>query len=170
MPLLGMLGILIAGMTSCAHREPKPVMLEEANVLPLVLDDAYEFRKARLFLNDPRSYEFTRSEPMAFHRRYLNWGAIDNYDFDERTGNYMDFYWRTSKRSDVTCRLEYRQANLGNTVLAQEIHYPNARGSYKSSFRVTGDDFIENGRVTAWRALLIVDGKIVALKQSFMWK
>jgi hypothetical protein len=43
-------------------------------------------------------------------------------------------------------------------------------GSRKSSFEVTGDEYLESGRVTAWRALLIVDGKIVALRQSYMWK
>jgi hypothetical protein len=29
---------------------------------------------------------------------------------------------------------------------------------------------LENGRVTAWRALLIVEGRIVALSQSYMWR
>ena len=32
------------------------------------------------------------------------------------------------------------------------------------------DEFLENGRVTAWRALLIVEGRIVALSQSYMWR
>ena len=89
---------------------------------------------------------------------------------NERYGNYFTFFWRTQKTTDVTVRLEYRQAALGNYVMAQERHYPEARGSHHTEFRVTGDDYLEMGRVTSWRALLIVDGRIVALTQSFIWK
>ena len=70
----------------------------------------------------------------------------------------------------MTVRFEYRQAGLSNLVLAKERTYPGVRGSRKSSFEVTGDEFLESGRVTAWRVLLIVDNKIVALRQSYMWK
>ncbi len=54
--------------------------------------------------------------------------------------------------------------------MAQERYYPHASGSYKSTFRVTGDEYLEHGQVTSWRVLLIVDGRIVAFRQSFMWK
>jgi hypothetical protein len=53
--------------------------------------------------------------------------------------------------------------------MAKERYYPGVRGSRKSPFEVTGDEFLESGRVTAWRVLLIVDGKIVAMRQSYMW-
>ena len=71
--------------------------------------------------------------------------------------------------SDVTVRFEYRQAGLSNYVLAKERYYPGVRGSRKSTFEVTGDEFLESGRVTSWRVLMIVDGKIVAMRQSYVW-
>ena len=89
---------------------------------------------------------------------------------EERYGNYYTFFWRTSERADVTVRLEYRQSALGNYVMAMERYYPQAKGSYTSEFNTAGDEYLESGRVTSWRVLLIVDGRIVALRQSFMWR
>jgi hypothetical protein len=54
-------------------------------------------------------------------------------------------------------------------VQARELSYPAAKGSFKSEFKVIGDDYNEDGRVTAWRAILIENGKIVGLNQSFLW-
>jgi hypothetical protein len=66
-------------------------------------------------------------------------------------------------------RLEYRQEKLGSHVQAQEIHYDHVSGSLKTNFAVIGDDYNEDGKVTSWRALLIENGRIVALNQSFLW-
>lgn len=157
-------------LSACATRQENPVFLERANVLPLELNDDFEFRKQQLFFNDPRTYALTTSETVRVLRMQKNFGATTPRDIDEVTGNYFSFFWRTRQRADVTVRLEYRQAALSNFVLAQERYYPEALGSFQSDFQVTGDNYLENGRVTAWRALLIVDGRIVALSQSFMWK
>lgn len=157
-------------LAACATPYKPPIYLERANVLPLELDDRFEFRKQMLFFNDPRTYATTTSESMRFFRMRMNYGATTPRDYDEITGNYFTFFWRANVEADVTVRLEYRQAALGNFVMAQERYYPGAKGSYKSEFRVTGDEYLEHGRVTAWRALLIVDGRIVGLTQSYMWK
>jgi hypothetical protein len=105
-----------------------------------------------------------------FERARRSFGAIDSTEMAQRYGNYYTIFWRNSTRSDVTLRLEYRQAGLGNFVMAKERSYPDTLGSHRSTFEVTGDEFLENGRVTAWRALLIVEGRIVALSQSYMWR
>jgi hypothetical protein len=135
------------------------------------LDDDYEFRKILTSLFDPTVLDAqTESEPVTFERMRRSWGAVDSLEVSKRHGNYFTIFWRTSKESDVTLRLEYRQAGLGNYVMAQERFYPAARGSRRSTFQVVGDDFLENGRVSAWRILLVVDGRIVALRQSYMWR
>ncbi len=155
---------------ACTTVPQKPVYLERANVLPLDLNDAFEFRKQQLFFNDPRNYVATTSETIRALRYRMNYGAITPRDIDDVTGFYYTFFWRTQESADVTVRFEYRQAALNNYVLAQELYYPEAEGSFQSDFEVTGDDYLENGSVSSWRVLLIVDGRIVALKQSFMWK
>jgi len=145
-------------------------MLEKANVLPLALNDNFQFRKVKLFYYNNLPVPPTTSETIAFERARLDWGIVNSYDREKLYGNYFNFFWRTSERADVTFRLEYRQSVLGNHVMAQERYYPDARGSFQSDFKVIGDDYLEFGQVTSWRALLIVDGRIVALKQSFMWR
>jgi len=157
-------------LASCATKIPA-TKLERANVLPLQIDPAFQFRKVLLSYNQELAPQIvTTSEPILFEERRRVWGAVDNVDRRELFGNYFIFFWRTSQQADVTIRLEYRQAALGNWVSAQERYYPGAKGSFRSEFSVIGDEYLESGRVTSWRALLIVDGKIVALTQSFIWK
>jgi hypothetical protein len=54
-------------------------------------------------------------------------------------------------------------------VLAKEVSCKDAKGSLKTAFQVVGDDYLQDGRVVAWRALLIENGKIVGLTQSNLW-
>ena len=157
-------------LTSCAT-QPPVVKLEKANVLPLSINRDFAFRKETQFLNDPATFRASRSDAVSFMRRSYMWPATTKREEDELRGSYLNFYWwNHGLRQDVTLRLEYHQAGLGNEVLAREINYPNMWGSQTSVFKIVGDDYLENGRVTSWRALLIVDGKIVALTQSFLWK
>ena len=96
--------------------------------------------------------------------------AVTAFDQRQRYGNYFDFFWRAKRPSDVTVRLEYRQEKLHEHVQAQEISYRNARGTRKTEFKVIGDDYFDDGRVIAWRCLLIENGRIVAQNRSFMWE
>lgn len=161
------LALAVAG---CSTPEGPANRLEKANVLPLALDDSFQFRKVQQINYDNTKIQpLTISEAANFERMRTYWGAIESYETAARNGNYYNFFWRAREVSDVTVRFEYRQAGLSNYVMAQERYYPGVRGSRKSSFEVTGDEYLENGRVTSWRVLLIVDGKIVALRQSFMW-
>jgi len=105
-----------------------------------------------------------------FERQYRLFGAVTKLDQRERTGNYFDFFWRARRAADLTVRLEYRQEKLHAHVQAQEISYSNARGNHKTEFKVVGDDYFDDGRVTAWRCLLIENGTIVAETHSYMWE
>jgi len=159
---------LLAG---CSVPEGPVTRLPKANVLPLAIDDAYQFRKILTSSFDPEYVEIeTKNDMINFERARRSFGVVDSTEMAQRYGNYYTIFWRNSTRSDVTLRLEYRQAGLGNYVMAKERSYPDALGSHRSTFEVTGDEFLENGRVTAWRALLIVEGRIVALSQSYMWR
>lgn len=157
----------------CTAPEPPQVKLEKADVLPLAIDPRFVFRKKTQFLNDPSTFITSgpHNEAIDFERRYYMWPATTQFEKDALRGNYLNFYWwNHAAPADVTVRLEYRQANLSSFVMARERTYHNARGSYKTQFTVIGDDYLENGPVTNWRALLIVDGKIVGLTQSYLWK
>ena len=166
-------GILVLQLTGCTSPEPPQVKLESANVLPLAINPDFVFRKKTQFLNDPKT--FVKGGPpndyINFERRYYMWPATTQLEMDALRGNYLNFYWwNHGAPADVTVRLEYRQANLGATVMAREKSYSAVKGSVKTQFSIVGDDYLENGPVTTWRCLLIVDGRIVGLTQSYLWR
>lgn len=164
-------GVMVVGFLvgGCATA-PQPVHLEKVDVLPLSLDSNFQIRKVKRFIVVPEEWEPTTSQAASFERRYYLWGAVSPEELKARRGNYLDVFWRTRERADVTVRLEYRQLGTGSLVSAQELYYPASRGSYSSKFTVTGDEFLEFGRIGAWRVILIVEGRIVAFKQSFLWR
>ncbi len=144
--------------------------LENPNVLPLALDDRYQFRKVEEFLNDPRYLKPTTDAMVIFERERVDYGAINNsVDRLEIRGNYYHFFWRTKQAGPLTVRFEYRQTGLGSYVQAREVDYAHPKGTMETSFQVIGDDYLQDGRVISWRALLISDGKIVGLTQSYLW-
>jgi hypothetical protein len=107
---------------------------------------------------------------ITFERQYRLFGAVTKLDRRQRYGNYFDFFWRSNRPANLTVRLEYRQEKLHAHVQAQEVSYPNARGTHKTEFKVIGDDYLDDGRVIAWRCLLIQNGKIVAENRSYLWR
>ncbi|CAN5554185.1 hypothetical protein BH20VER3_BH20VER3_23620 [soil metagenome] len=98
------------------------------------------------------------------------YGAVTALDQRQRYGNYFGLFWVARRAADVRVRFEYRQEKLHAFVQAREVHYPHARGHYKTEFAIIGDDFFDDGRVIAWRALLVVDGRIVATRRSYLWE
>ena len=175
-----------------AREEPKVV--EKVTPLPLALDKDFEFRKTKLFFlsetglkpserahattnkvggksNSPNQKTATLQDaPIIFERQYRLYGAVTALDRRQRFGDYFDFFWRAKRPSDVTVRLEYRQEKLHAHVQAQEVTYRDVRGTHKTEFKVIGDDYLDDGRVIAWRCLLIVNGRIVAENRSFLWE
>jgi hypothetical protein len=183
--------LTLSALGKSAREEPKVV--EKVTPLPVALDKDFEFRKTRLFFlseqaptasqrargtstvggksNTPNQKTATvQDAPITFERQYRLYGAVTALDRRQRFGDYFDFFWRAKRPSDVTVRLEYRQEKLHQHVQAQEITYKNVRGTHKTEFKVIGDDYFDDGRVIAWRCLLIASGRIVAENRSFLWE
>jgi hypothetical protein len=184
--------VTLSALGKSAREEPKVV--EKVAPLPVALDKDFEFRKTKLFFlseKGPKPSEKARQEtskfgsksnspnqktatlqdaPIVFERQYRLYGAVTGLDQRQRFGDYFDFFWRAKRPSDVTVRLEYRQEKLHEHVQAQEIRYRNVRGTHKTEFKVIGDDYFDDGRVIAWRCLLIANGRIVAENRSFLWE
>lgn len=164
------LGLAALTPRGAAANEAPRRPLDRANVLPLALDEHFTFRKVEQFLNDPRTFKPTVDPMIQFERERVNFKALTAQDRLEKRGHYFTFFWRATQPAPITVRLEYRQENLGAYVQAREVCYDRARGSMKTKFEVTGDDYLDEGRITAWRALLVEDGKIVGLTQSYLWE
>jgi hypothetical protein len=192
--LLALSSLTIAVSSQAARERVEPRILEKVTPLPVALNNNFEFRKTKLFFmsekapkagdrarqttstmggksNSPSQKTATLQDaPITFERQYRLFGAVTALDQRQRFGNYFDFFWRAKRASDVTVRLEYRQEKLHEHVQAQEISYANVRGTHKTEFKVVGDDYFDDGRVMAWRCMLIENGRIVAENRSFMWE
>ncbi len=157
---------------SCAAAPPRPYQVEKPRPLPLALENDFEFRKVKQYFLDPLAPRIVGQvdASVSFERGYRMFGAITALDQHQRYGNYYDFFWVARRTADVRVRLEYRQEQLHAFVQAREVEYPQARGHYRTEFAILGDDFFDDGRVIAWRASLIVDGRIVAVRRSYLWE
>jgi hypothetical protein len=169
---LKLLATLFVALAASAPAADSSRLIEKANVLPLALDDAFQFRKVIATLQDPEVKEKSSdtTEMLNFERVRNYFGALTKTDRLSRDGHYYKFFWRSSRPANITVRFEYRQQKLGDYVQAKEVAYQDVKGSVKTEFEVTGDDYYEDGRVMSWRALLIENGRIVGLTQSFLWK
>jgi hypothetical protein len=184
--------VTVSAFAKGTRQEPR--ILEKVTPLPVALDPNFEFRKTKLFFlsekapkaserahqtsstlnaksNSPNQKTATLQDaPIVFERQYRLYGAVTALDRRQLYGDYFDFFWRVKHPSDVTVRLEYRQEKLHEHVQAQEITYHDVRGTRKTEFKVVGDDYFDDGRVVAWRCLLIANGRIVAENRSFLWE
>jgi len=180
---------LLASLLAANLRAASPVkILPKVDSLPVALSDDFQFRKTKLFYlneNPPKAKKSISSAlstnpnnptagiaeaSLGFERTYRLYGAITNADKNQRYGNYMDFFWRVKRPANVTVRLEYRQEKLRAFVQAREISYANAKGNFKTEFAIIGDDYFQDGRVIAWRCLLVENGHIVAENRSYLWE
>src|SRR5580698_8126422 len=75
--------------------------IDKANVLPLALDDAFQFRKTMILFNDPQLNKPSFDPMINFERSRLNFGAIDGYERRARYGHYYKFYWRAARKADL---------------------------------------------------------------------
>jgi hypothetical protein len=181
----------VLNATTWAASQPQVKVLTKVDKLPLALNDDFQFRKTKLFYmseNPPKAKKsFSQAltantnninnptagiaeASLGFERTYRLYGAISQADKNQRYGNYLDFFWRVKRPANVTVRLEYRQEKLRAFVQAREVSYSNATGNNKTEFAIIGDDYFQDGRVTAWRCLLIENGKIVAENRSYLWE
>ena len=186
--LVGLIALFFCGTVAVRAAE-KAKILPKVDPLPVALSNDFEFRKTKLFSLGPGSLaaaakaskrSTTKGDSRVgaavaeaainFESKYRLFGAVTQLDVRERYGNYFDFYWVARRHADITVRLEYRQEALRAFTQAREIHYPNARGHHKSEFAIVGDDFFDDGRVLAWRCLLVENGRIVAETKSYLWR
>jgi hypothetical protein len=181
-----LLGLFAAAQLQGA--KPHAKILTKVDPLPVALSDDFQFRKTKIFhmtATPPKTKKSFSSSlstnpnnptagiaeaSLGFERTYRLYGAVSEADKRQRYGNDFDFFWRVKRPASVTVRLEYRQENLRSFVQAREISYTNVKGNYKTEFAIIGDDYFQDGRVTAWRCLLIENGHIVAENRSYLWE
>lgn len=131
------------------------------------------FEKVKLFFLDASAkspLEPNQDRYVEFERKRALYGAITPSDQRERYGNYFTFIWESKQPVDVTVRLEYQQQALGPMIQMKEMSYRGVKGRTITRFQVTGDDYLQYGRVLAWRATILENGRAVAERRSYLWR
>ncbi len=170
---LPLLALLCLGLVGCAGTPPPPTrQVVKLEPLPIKLDPDFSFRKIIQYFLDPAAKPLNGQvdAAVAFESYYRAYGALTALDTRQRLGNYYTIFWRSQHPADVTVRFEYRQEKLHAFTQAREITYRQVKGTQRTLFTIIGDDFINDGRVIAWRASLIVNGRIVAVSRSYLWE
>jgi len=138
--------------------------------LPQAPDDEVRIGKIYEFLNDPEITKTGKDKSLAYEFKYFNHGAITERQKYNRQGQYFVVTWSNGgPPADYQLRLDYRQAKTREEVRTLTIPYPNARGTFKGTFSVTGDQYYLNGSLLSWRISVVRNGQIVAEERSFVW-
>ena len=185
--------LLVSASCLCAAVND-PRIVPNVSSVPIALDPDFSFRKTKIYTLSDQAAPHTKgkSSPdlpntakgkfassssksvaqeasLNVERSYRLYGAVTAADQRQRHGQYFDFFWRAKRPADVTVRFEYKQEKLRALTQAKEVAYRDIHGTNRSEFRVIGDEFFDDGKVLAWRCLLIEHGRIVAEKRSFLW-
>lgn len=127
--------------------------------------------KVKTFHLIPTEQVRTSDRSLVFERQYRLRGAVTAADQRERAGQYYDFLWKVTDRTQpVTVKMQYRQANTGLETMVMTQEVTDIRGSNWSSFQVTGPAYNSNGRVTSWKLTLERGGQVIASQQSYLWE
>ncbi len=150
--------------------EVKPYAPQGEWDLEVNKDSDVYIRKIYEFLNDPKITKTGKDRSLEYEFKYFNHGAITKAQRYNREGQYYIVTW-TNKGApaDYELRIDYRQAKTRDQVNTVKIPYPKAKGTFKGTFSITGDNYYLNGGILSWRISVVRNGVIVDEKKSFVW-
>lgn len=99
-------------------------------------------------------------------------GAISMEERRQRLGQYYTLMWKDFKgvgAGPVEVVFEYRQGASASRIKRMSRRFESSASSGTAEFSVIGDDYFENGKVLAWRATVLRNGKEVAVRRSYLW-
>src|SRR4051794_24152014 len=67
--------LVALALAAASHAVEPAKLLDKANVLPLAIDDAFQFRKTKTFLNDSKISKSSTDKMIDFERSRINYGA-----------------------------------------------------------------------------------------------
>lgn len=106
------------------------------------------------------------------------YGAVSLKEHEARLGQYYEVRWNLRGKEQLTAGsrngaliiFRYRQAATASQLKLITKRYPVGVTNGKIDFQIIGNDYKEHGRVLAWKAELVLNGRVIESKQSFLWK
>ncbi|MFT4175177.1 MAG: hypothetical protein QM627_00840 [Luteolibacter sp.] len=100
-------------------------------------------------------------------------GAVSAEEKASRQGQYYTVLWEDPagrNQGPVEVIFEYQQGATASRVKGKKQTFAASDTRGKAEFAVIGRDFTVNGRVLAWKITLRRGDRIVASKQSYLWR
>lgn len=114
-------------------------------------------------------------DPMVrFEKKHLLYGAITQQEKKLRSGHYYIFDWLNpnwkNPNESITVRFEYRQKQTGSKTHRKDFKPSRSQSlKNKTKIKITGREYLQNGKVTAWRFSIIRGNSVIASDQSYLW-
>jgi len=98
-------------------------------------------------------------------------GAVTVEERSQKVGQYYHIIWNQPGYSSASMEVvfEYLQAGSGSKVQTLMQKAP-VKDRLDARFSIVGNDYLRNGRVLAWRVMVKDGEKVLASKQSYMWR
>ncbi len=110
-------------------------------------------------------------DPMIRHEKMRRlFGAISMEERRQRLGQYYTVFWNADPSAEKKILFQFLQAGSGSRVKSMRREIAPGTSTGKEEFAVIGDDYIENGRVLAWKISLVSGGETIATEQSYLWE
>lgn len=150
MRYLALLGVL--GLVSCSGTE-----------------DVVKIRQyhLRAVTGDTGGVDSLRAEQLK--RLY---GAISAKEMRDRLGHYYTIRWDgppDSVGEPVRIVFEFQQAATGSEIRRLEAEAPPGRKGMVE-LKITGPQYLQGGRVLAWRLSFFRGERLVQTRQSYLWE
>ena len=148
--------LVLAFVPAKAQEQETPVTGKVLKVLPQLLD-----QKGRSTIS-----------PSLFDRDAYQ--ALLRSNADQVSGIRYDVNWKAKNAEFQTLTLRVELRGLHEEKVPREKTLETSIAGKRSlrkwtSVKLTGDDYAEFGRITAWRATLWCDGTLIDEYKSFLW-
>ncbi len=104
---------------------------------------------------------------------YVMYGAITAKERRNRMGQYYYVTW-SDGQPELPAQLifEYQMTQTGSKVHKKVVSFPKGRssGEEKTCFPIIGDEYFKKGPVLTWKVRLLINGKTVSTRKSYLWK
>lgn len=120
-----------------------------------------------------RSIEVADEEAMMVRGEQLKkfYGAVGVRERELRLGHYYAVDWHNREvGEEVTVKFEYQQGATGSRVLTLEETFDGSLTKGRAEFQIIGQDYLEGGKVLAWRCGLWRGNREVASQSSYLWE
>lgn len=100
-------------------------------------------------------------------------GAVSMAERRHKLGQYYTLLWSDPSRAGqggVELIFQYQQGASASLVKRMARAFPASDSEGIAEFAVIGDDYFKNGKVLAWKALLLRGKQVIATKQSYLWQ